>query len=51
MEELSPIAEEAGVKEEISTVAEKAPVTAARPVRTDLEKYIPKPCKFPLFFD
>jgi len=32
----------------IATVAEKAPVTAERRVRTDLDDRLPKPCSYTL---
>jgi hypothetical protein len=37
-------------KEAMATVAEKAPITAERKVRGDLETKLPKPCNLLLFF-
>jgi hypothetical protein len=37
-------------KEAMETVAEKAPITAERKVRGDLETKLPKPCNVLFFF-
>jgi hypothetical protein len=38
-----------GARDDMKIVALQAPVTAARPVRADLDDHIPKPCQARLF--